>query len=441
MNPLAQELNQAIAAVNPHVLETLSQLGKELYFPKGILSQSAEAKQHAHRYNATIGTAMQDGVAMNLPIVMKCIQGISPNDALLYAPSPGLPALRSAWLGKLMVDNPDLKDKGLSLPVVTSGLTHGLSLVADLFMDPGDVLLLPDQIWGNYRLIFALRRGAVIRQYSFFKGNGLDLGAFRKALAAACAERNKVVVLLNFPNNPTGYTPTEAEGQAIAEALITAAQGGTNVVALTDDAYYGLFFDGQAMKQSLFTKIAGVHPRLLAIKGDAATKEAYVWGLRVGFLTFAASGTPAGSPLYEALEKKVGGCIRGAISNSPQLSQAIVLKALRDPAFFEQRSAKAALLRARAMKVREVLSQPKYAEAWTPYPFNSGYFMCVRLNRVGAEPLRVHLLKTYGVGTISTAETDLRIAFSSLEEHEIQDFFDLVLRAWQDLTAATPASP
>jgi aspartate/methionine/tyrosine aminotransferase len=441
MNPLAQDLNNAIAAVNPCVLEMLSSLGKELYFPKGILSQSAEAKQHAHRYNATIGTAMEEGVAMNLPIVMQYVQGISPNDALLYAPSPGLLALREEWVRKVLVDNPDLAGRGMSLPVVTSGLTHGLSLVADLFMDAGDVLLLPDQIWGNYRLIFALRRQAVIRQYPFFKGNGLDLGAFRKALAAACAERSKVVVLLNFPNNPTGYTPTEAEGQALTEALATAAQGGTNIVALTDDAYYGLFFDEQAMKQSLFAKIAGLHPRLLAIKGDAATKEAYVWGLRVGFLTFAAAGAPTASPLYDALEKKTGGLIRGVISNSSQLSQKIVLNALRDPAFFAQRAAKAAVMRTRALRVKEVLADPKYADAWTAYPFNSGYFMCIRLNRIGAEALRVHLLKAYGVGTISTGEADLRIAFSSLEVGQIQDFFDLVLRGWQDLVRgmATPA--
>lgn len=438
MNPLAQVLNNDIAAVNPHVLEMLSQLGRELYFPKGILSQSAEAKQFAHRYNATIGTAMEEGVAMNLPSVMQYVQGISPNDALLYAPSPGLTALREEWVRKLLIDNPDLKGRGMSLPLVTSGLTHGLSLVADLFMDAGDVLLLPDQIWGNYRLIFAVRRQAVIRQYAFLKGDGLDLEAFRQALAAAGAARHKVVVLLNFPNNPTGYSPTEAEGQAMADALIAAAQGGTNIVAVTDDAYYGLFFDDRIMRQSLFTKIAGVHPRLLAIKGDAATKEAYVWGLRVGFLTFAAAGAAGKSPLYEALEKKAAGCIRGVISNSSQLSQKIVLNALRSPDFFAQRSAKAALIGTRAAKVKEVLADPKYAEAWTPYPFNSGYFMCVRLNRVTSEQLRVHVLKTYGVGTISTSETDLRIAFSSLEVHQIQDLFDLLLQGWRDLATAAP---
>ncbi len=440
MNPLAQELNHAIAAVNPHVLEMLSDLGRELYFPKGILSQAAEAKQYARRYDATIGTALEDGVAMNLPIVMQQIPGIRPDDALLYAPSPGIRELRQEWVRKLLLDNPDLGGRGMSLPVVTSGLTHGLSLVGDLFLDRGDVVLLPDQMWENYRLIFGVRRGAELREYPFFRGCGLDLDAFRKALGAVCAERGKAVVLLNFPNNPTGYTPTEAEGTALAEALTAAARAGANVVAVCDDAYYGLFFDDEAMRQSLFARLAGAHPRLLAVKADAATKEAYVWGLRVGFLTFSSAGAAAGSPLYDALEKKTAAAIRGVISNSSQLSQKIVLEALRHPAFRDQRAAKAEVLRVRAMKVKEVLADPRYAEAWTPYPFNSGYFMCVRLHRVRAEQLRVHLLKSYGVGTIATGEWDLRIAFSSLEAGQIRDFFDVLLQGWKDLAAAAPAT-
>ena len=55
MHPLAVELNDKIRAESPVLYELLSQRGRELYFPKGILSQSAEAKEKAHRINATIG--------------------------------------------------------------------------------------------------------------------------------------------------------------------------------------------------------------------------------------------------------------------------------------------------------------------------------------------------------------------------------------------------
>ena len=57
MNPLAKELNEIIAKENPAVLEMMSTLGREMYFPKGIISQSAEAKREAKRFNATIGIA------------------------------------------------------------------------------------------------------------------------------------------------------------------------------------------------------------------------------------------------------------------------------------------------------------------------------------------------------------------------------------------------
>ena len=52
----------------------LSDLGKRLFFPKGILAQSAEAKEKAKRYDATIGIARENGKPMFLPSVMKLLQ-------------------------------------------------------------------------------------------------------------------------------------------------------------------------------------------------------------------------------------------------------------------------------------------------------------------------------------------------------------------------------
>ncbi len=59
MNPLAEKLNETIRQRSPVVLELLSKLGRSLYFPRGILSQSAEAREKAHRFNATIGEATE----------------------------------------------------------------------------------------------------------------------------------------------------------------------------------------------------------------------------------------------------------------------------------------------------------------------------------------------------------------------------------------------
>ena len=129
MNPLAEQLNAALAHGNPHILDLLSRVGKNLFFPKGILSQSAEAKEKAHRINATIGIAKEEGGIMCFPSVMEGLE-YSPEEALTYAPSFGIPELRKAWQASLMEKNPSLGGKTLSLPVVTCGITHAISVFA-----------------------------------------------------------------------------------------------------------------------------------------------------------------------------------------------------------------------------------------------------------------------------------------------------------------------
>jgi hypothetical protein len=61
LNPLARALNTRLEQAGPEVLAMLSALGRRLYFPKGILSQTAEAREKAHRFNATIGIATEGG--------------------------------------------------------------------------------------------------------------------------------------------------------------------------------------------------------------------------------------------------------------------------------------------------------------------------------------------------------------------------------------------
>jgi aspartate/methionine/tyrosine aminotransferase len=170
--------------------------------------------------------------------------------------------------------------------------------------------------------------------------------------------------------------------------------------------------------------LAAAHPRILAVKLDGASKENFGWGLRIAFITYGIAG---GAGMYEALEKKTGGCIRGTVSNSPNVSQQLLLRAMSDPDYRAQKAEKFAILERRAVRVREVLAQPRFSAAWKPYPFNSGYFLCLRLNDLHAETYRVRLLNEYGVGVISTSDTDIRVALSCVDEADIGDLFDVML--------------
>lgn len=435
MDAIAQKLNQTILQGNPYLMEMMSSVGKHLYFPKGLLSQGAEAKEKAHKANATIGIATEKHQTMHFPSIFDRINDIAPEESLTYAPSYGIPALRKAWKTELIEKNPSLNDNAFSMPVVTCGVTHALSTFADLWVDPGDVVVLPDITWGNYNMIFSVRKQARLSHYAFFSNEwGFNAKAFEDRIQTEAKTADKVVVILNFPHNPSGYTLTEGEGEQVVDILTRVAEAGTCVVAACDDSYFGLFYKPGIMTQSPFARLFNRHPRLLAVKLDGATKENFVWGLRVGFVTYGCPMERAANPVYEALEKKTGGCVRGSISNASHLSQTIVLKSLQDPRYHQEKKEKFEILKGRAEKIDTVVNHTRYAAVWNVYPFNSGYFMCLRLKTVNAETLRRHLLDKYGVGLISIGDHNLRVAFSCLEEEEIPDLFEVIYQGVMDLT-------
>lgn len=428
MNELASHLNDTIKKNNLHVFNLLSNLGKKLYYPKGILSQSAEATQKATRFNATIGIATEKDGPMHFEHIQDTLHGYSPKDIYPYAPTSGKSELRYEWKRKLLLENPSLQERWMGLPITTNALTHGLSLAADLFVDENDTIILPDKYWGNYQTIFHVRRGGNLKTFKLFDDNEkFNVSSFRECLLQQ-KDVGKAIVLLNFPNNPTGYTPNESEVKGIISVLLEAAEADINLAVILDDAYFGFFYEN-SIKESLFGRLAGIHPRILPIKVDGATKENYVWGLRVGFLIFASDS----SVILEALEQKTKGLIRGTISSSSHLSQTVILHSFQSSKYQEEKSKKYNVMKRRAIKVKEIITQEKYKSVWDFYPFNSGYFMCLKLSKVNAEELRVHLLNEYGVGTIAINSSDLRIAFSCVEEEDLEELFELIYRGIKDL--------
>ena len=438
IRPLAAELNETIQRENPHVFGMLSELGKRFYFPKGILAQSAEAAVKAKRYNASIGIAREDGKPMFLPSIMQYVNGLSPAEALTYAPATGQPGLRKKWRELLLAKNPSLANKSFSMPIVTSGVTHALSLVADLFVDKGDMVMLPDKVWENYELLFGVRFQAQLGLFPFYNAaGGFNVEALRQALATRAGSW-KTILILNFPNNPTGYSITKQEAEQITKVLYEAAEDGRDLVVVTDDAYFGLFYGEDVFQESLFARLAGLHHRILAIKVDGPTKEQFVWGFRTGMLTFGTRAFLSEEALYQALEKKAAGAIRSNISNCSQLGQSVLSKAMAGDALVGEQRQKKGVLEARANAVHEILKSPEYANLWEPYPFNAGYFMCLKLKAIDAETYRKHLLEKYGVGVIADGERDIRVAFSSVDLAELKDLYEVLATAARDLLDGAP---
>ncbi|MFA5358188.1 MAG: aminotransferase class I/II-fold pyridoxal phosphate-dependent enzyme, partial [archaeon] len=223
--------------------------------------------------------------------------------------------------------------------------------------------------------------------------------------------------------------PSKEEVVAIVSAVKDAAEAGSKIVVIVDDAYFGLFYENETEKESLFSKLANLHENILAVKIDGATKEYFAWGLRVGFITFGFKG--ATPEAYSALEYKTAGAIRGNISNTSNLSQSLIFGALKSSECDAEKTEKFDLLKERYLATKEAVRNEKYADAFEALPFNSGYFMCIKLKKADAEKVRLKLLEKYDTGVISTSGL-LRVSFSSVPAKSIPELFDNIYSACKE---------
>lgn len=431
MNPQAEELNKVIQQKNPAVFEMLSEKGKNIFFPKkGILGQTADAK--GTKINATIGSAIEDD---NSPMRLDAIAskiGIDPSLAFPYAPSFGRPDIRAKWREMMYKKNPSLGANPVSLPVVSNALTHGVSMAGYLFMDEGEEIIVPSLFWGNYNLILNNAYGTKITTFNLFKNDAFDLDSFKESLNKGGI--GKKVLILNYPNNPSGYTPTLDEQDAIVAIIKEAAEMGNKIVAITDDAYFGLVYEEGIATESIFAPLSQLHENVLAVKIDGPTKEDYVWGFRVGFITYGIKGGTA--ELYAALESKTAGAIRGNISNASNLSQSLLIQAFEHEGYYEQKEAKFNIMKTRYDAVKEALKDEKYNEYFTATPYNSGYFMCVQLTEgIDGEEIRKLLIEKYSIGIINLNNV-IRIAYSAVAAKDVKEMFEGIYAACKELKMA-----
>lgn len=422
MNELAEKLNHALGEAEAF----LSPEGRRMYFPYGgILGQGAEARGCA--INATIGMAFEEDGS---PLVMPCFAERVTLDrrAFLYASSFGLSELRQRWKEMELEKNPSMRGLTFSNPVVTNALTHGLRVAAELFAGENDTLVTPDLYWDNYTLIFGEAAGCRTAHFNTFRNGAFDTESMRAALMAP---GDKKLLILNFPNNPTGYTATDDDVPRIIEAVKAAADAGKRIVVILDDAYFGLVYEPGVHTESLFARFATLSERVLAVKLDGATKEDYVWGLRVGFIMFGFKG--ASKEQLKALEDKAAGNVRSGVSNISSIGQHLAVAAFKDPQYLAQKREKYEVLYARYREIRRILAaHPEYAEVFEAMPFNSGYFMCVKPRGVAAEAVRRCLIERYSTGTIVLSGL-IRLSFSTVPLAKLEQLFANVADAIRSL--------
>ena len=432
----------AVEAVNaplekeaPALHRALSLLGRRVYFPPDIPFQAGEARGKS--FNATVGQITDGrGSGLGLPALTAALSGLSPADrnaALLYSPVEGMAEVRQLWRAWQRRSVPESVPS--TLPVVTDGLTHSLSILADLFGGEGRAVAVPRPFWGNYRQTFAVRTGARMETASAFVAGRFNTRAISQALVGLLLGE-PVVVFLNLPSNPGGYSPTVAERHEILADLVAEA-GRRPLVVICDDAYAGLVFEADIPRASLFWELVGAHPDLVPVKVDGGTKEFSFFGGRVGFLTF---GLPEGSEAARALESKLKGLLRATVGSPVAASQVILLQALRQEGIEREVEAVRALLEVRYRALSGALAKTDPA-LFAALPFNSGCFALVelapRLTAAGitADQVRRHLLAHHDTGLVSIEPGYLRIAHCSVDAAALPELVERLAKGVAELAA------
>lgn len=432
----SSQVNAALERETPALFRALSPLGRRAFFPPDIPFQAGQAR--GKKLNGTIGQ-ITDGHpgghpgAIRVSALAEAFR-LSQEDldrALLYSPVEGIPEVRRRWRDwqRRTVD-PSLPS---TLPLVTAGLSHGLSLLADLFGGEGKAVAIPRPFWGNYRQAFAVRTGARVLTAPGYVDGCYNVQATAEALSGL-PEGEPAVTVLNFPSNPGGYSPTPAERQAILASLVEVAER-RPLVVICDDAYAGLVYEPEIPRDSLFWDLIGAHSNLVPVKVDGATKEFSFFGGRVGFLTF---GFDPESEAALALESKGKMLVRSVIGSPVSASQMVLLQALRKEGIESEVEAVRQLLEGRYRALRGALGQAD-PELLTVLPFNSGCFALIELpERLGltSEQVRLHLLEHHDTGLISIDPRYLRIAHCSVDAEALPELARRVERGVAELTAA-----
>ena len=171
---------------------------------------------------------------------------------------------------------------------ITSSGVNALMIAMQALAGPGDEVVVVVPVWPNLPAQPTIL-GADVRRFALQAQGGawrLDLAA----LLATVTERTKVL-LVNAPNNPTGWTLTRAEQQVLLEHC---RRTGTWIVA--DEVYERIWFgDGPAAPS--FLDIAQADDRLVV--AHSFSKSFLMTGWRLGWLVAPVGLMPAIGKLIE----------------------------------------------------------------------------------------------------------------------------------------------
>lgn len=186
-----------------------------------------------------------------------------------YSANAGLMQLRKS-ISAYMNRNFSLEYDPLSEVIVTVGGSEGIDLCVRAFVNPGDEVLIPEPSFVAYAPMVTLACGVPVPLETFAED---EFRLTPERLEAAITPKTKILVL-PYPNNPTGAVMRREHLEAIAEVLRR-----HEIIVLSDEIYAELTYNGRHVS---IAEIDGMKERTVIVNGFS--KSFAMTGWRLGFL-------------------------------------------------------------------------------------------------------------------------------------------------------------
>ncbi len=189
--------------------------------------------------------------------------------------------------------------------IVTVGGSEGIDIALRAFLNPGDEIIVPEPCFVSYAPIASLIGAKVVPLETKAEDN---FKVTPKLLSEAITDKTKMLILA-YPNNPTGAIMTKEDLEGISEILRE-----TDIIVLSDEIYAELTFGG---KHCSIASIEGMRERTVLVNGFS--KAYSMTGWRMGYVC-------APMEIIEQLYK----IHQYAIMCAPSTSQYAAIEALRN---------------------------------------------------------------------------------------------------------------
>jgi aminotransferase len=224
--------------------------------------------------------------------------------ATSYTANLGMLELRTE-ISRYVKENFKLSYNPMDEILVTVGASEAIDIALRSLINPGDEVLYHEPCYVSYAPVISMAHGKAVLVETNVKNNFMLRAT---DLEKKVTDRTKVL-MLNFPNNPTGATLTKEVAEELSEFAVK-----HDLIVITDEIYSELTYDDERISIGSFP---GMQERTIFIHG--MSKAWAMTGYRIGYVC-------APPVLLEAMMK----IHQYTIMCAPVLSQKAALEALRN---------------------------------------------------------------------------------------------------------------